>query len=67
MFHSFEYPDETGTSELAPRFWSAVMCNGILTFPRPEDCPHRRFVRKMEPKQFGLDKNCKPVEQEALA
>jgi len=67
MFHSFEYPDETGTSELATRFWSAVMCKGILEFPRPEDCPHRRFVRTMEPKQFGLDKNCKPVEQEALA
>jgi len=67
MFHSFEYPDETGNNELSTRFWSAVMRKGILEFTRPEECPHRRFVRKMEPKQFGLDKNCKPVEQEVLA
>jgi len=67
MFHSFEYPDETGNNELATRFWTAVMRKGILEFPRPEECPHRRFVREMEPKQFGLGKNLKPVEQEALA
>jgi len=64
MFHSFEYPDETGKDEFASRFWSATMLKGVLHFPRPERCEYRRFIRTMQPKQFGLDKNLKPVMQE---
>ncbi len=63
MFHSFDYPDETGTKELASRFWQATMKKGILSFPRPEEC-QRRFIRSMQPKTFGLEENVKPVEQE---
>ncbi len=66
MFHSFEYPDETGINELATRFWSPVMRHGILEFPRPDKCPHRRVVRKMIPKSFGLKENLKPVKQEEM-
>lgn len=47
MFHGFDYPSETGCSELWARFWIPRMQNGVITFPRPEDCPNRRFVRKM--------------------
>ena len=64
MFHGFDYPDETGVNELHGRFWQAVMRNGVLDFPRPEECEIRRFVRKMIPKKFGLNENVLPVEQE---
>ncbi len=63
MFHSFDYPDETGVEELASRFWQATMKKGILSFPRPEEC-RRRFIRPMKPKEFGLEENIKPVAQE---
>lgn len=66
MFHSFEYPDETGINELVTRFWNPVMRHGILEFPRPKDCPHRRVVREMAPKTFGPDKNLKAVAQEEV-
>jgi len=49
MFHGFDYPDETGKNELHSRFWRPVMKNGVITFPRPEDCAIRKFVRKMTP------------------
>jgi len=66
MFHSFDYPDETGKEELASRFWQATMRGGILEFPRPEKC-RRRFIRPMTAKQFGLDENILPVEKEEAA
>ncbi|OPL17007.1 MAG: type I-C CRISPR-associated protein Cas5 [delta proteobacterium ML8_D] len=66
MFHGFDYPDETGKYELHSRFWHATMRNGILEFPRPEACKIRRFIRKMIPKGFGLDKNLLSVEKEEV-
>lgn len=66
MFHGFDYPDETGINELHSRFWHATMRKGILEFPRPEKCEIRRFVRKMSPKEFGLEKNVLPVEHEEV-
>jgi CRISPR-associated protein Cas5d len=66
MFHGFDYPDETGTSELHSRFWRATMKNGIIEFPRPEQCEHRRFVRDMQPKDFELDKNMLAVDAEEI-
>lgn len=67
MFHSFDYPDETGKNELASRFWYAAMREGILQFPRPEECDKRRFIRPMAIKQFGLDDNLLPVDFEEVA
>jgi len=64
MFHSFDYPDETGKKELCTRFWQAVMKKGILYFPRPENCDKKRFIRKMAPKLFGLGDNVLPVDKE---
>jgi CRISPR-associated protein Cas5d len=66
MFHSFDYPDETGKDELASRFWLATMREGILQFPRPEECEKRRFIRTMTPKAFGPDTNLLPVEREEV-
>ena len=64
MFHSFDYPDETGKDELASRFWLATMRMGVLQFPRPEECEKRRFVRPMTAKPFGLGNNILPVDRE---
>lgn len=64
MFHGFDYPDETGTNELHSRFFQPVMRNGIINFPRPEDCSTKRFVREMTVKQFSLNENMKSVELE---
>lgn len=66
MFHGFDYPDETGKGELVSRFWHATMRHGVLDFPRPEECEIRRFIRKMTPKEFGLDENILPVEKEEV-
>ena len=78
MFHGFDYPDETGKTDetgkrdengdyrLHGRFWHAVMRKGVLTFPRPEDCTIRRFIRNMQPKEFGLDVDILPVEKEEV-
>ena len=66
MFHGFDYPDETGKNELSARFWHATMRKGILTFPRPEQCEIKRFIREMEPKEFGLDENILPAEKEEV-
>jgi CRISPR-associated protein Cas5d len=57
MFHGFDYPDETGKNELHSRFWRPTMINGVIDFPRPEDCAIRRLVREMipnPPKSVGL-------------
>lgn len=68
MFHGFDYPDETGTDELHSRFFQPTMRNGVIEFPRPEQCETRRFIRKMSAKQFDLDDNLLPVvlEEKAL-
>lgn len=48
MFHGFDYPDETGKSELQARFWRPTLVSGILGFERPEACKIRKFVRHMD-------------------
>ncbi len=64
MFHSFDYPDETGKNEFHARLWSAVMKSGVIHYPRPEDCTATRFIRKMTPKQFSLNESILDVTQE---
>ncbi|HEX7422965.1 MAG TPA: type I-C CRISPR-associated protein Cas5c [Terriglobales bacterium] len=64
IFHGFDYPDETGEGKLNARFWSPKLVDGILRFPRPEECPLRKFVRDMTPKRFGVGENVKPVHLE---
>jgi len=67
MFHSFDYPDETGKDELHSRFWNATMKTGILEFPRPEECTISQFVRPMLPKQFEEKRNLRSVVDEEAA
>jgi len=58
MFHGFDYPDMTGKPELHGRFWHAVVKNGIIEFPRPDNPSlARKFIREMipnPPKSVGL-------------
>ena len=65
MFHSFDYPDETGENKLYTRSWSPTMVNGVIRFDRPEDCKVRKFVRDMNPKTFGVSTNQCAVNEEA--
>ena len=64
MFHGFDYPDETGEDRLYTRFWAPKMTDGVITFMRPQDCPVRKLVRGMKPKQFESGKTLKSVEAE---
>lgn len=65
MFHSFDYPDETGENKLFTRSWQPTMLNGRIRFPKPEDCKVRRFVRDMTPKTFGIEESQCAVDDEA--
>ena len=57
MFHGFDYPEETGESKLECRLFQPIMQNGIIKFPRPNECTMRRVVREMKPRKFGIGKN----------
>jgi CRISPR-associated protein Cas5d len=48
MFHSFEYPSESCVEKLFARFWQAKIAKGVVAFPRPEDCPHKREIGPMK-------------------
>ena len=65
MFHGFDYPDETGGTELHARFWRPTMVNGVIRFSHPQDCTERRFVRSMSVKAFGLNEDIRPVDADA--
>jgi len=67
MFHGFDYPDETGGTQLEARFWRPVMRNGVIRFDRPEACELKRVIRPMGVKKFGLDGNVEPVDVTDLA
>jgi CRISPR-associated protein Cas5d len=66
MFHSFDYPDETGVNQLAVNFWLPQMVDGVIQFPRPEACPFKNAIREMRPKAFGIGESLRPVDIEAL-
>lgn len=57
MYHGITYADEAYSEEtrekMTARFWYPVMKRGIISFPRPEDCPGQKFLRNMEMKPFG--------------
>ena len=65
MFHGFDYPDETGGTELHARFWRPTMVNGVIRFARPQDCTEHRLVRTMSIKPFGLNQGVRPVDADA--
>lgn len=62
MFHSFAYPDESGSDTLHSQFWQATLKHGIVEFPRPEHCAISRLVRPMSVKPFGIGDNLQGVD-----
>lgn len=62
MLHGMNYPDETGTNELATRLWQPVMKFGVVEFIRPEACTLIRPIKQMEPKSFVLKQSMQPID-----
>lgn len=56
MYHGLTYPDEAYSDQtkekITANFWYPVMKNGIISFPRPEDCPLHKTLREMKMKEF---------------
>ncbi len=61
MVHGITYPDEAVREEekgkMTVRLWNAQMADGIIRFPRPEDCAIRQVLRDAKQKEFYLEKN----------
>lgn len=57
MYHGITYADEAVLDEdrggLTVRFFRAVMKNGVVDFPRPEECVKKRRIKDMDIKRFG--------------
>lgn len=57
MYHGLTYPDEAYSEEtrgkMTANFWYPTMKQGVITFPRPEECPLHKPLRDMEMKPFG--------------
>jgi CRISPR-associated protein Cas5d len=66
MFHSFDYPDETGKHQFVRNLWRPKLVNGILDFPKPDDIPPelKSDVRPMGIKHFGMDVSLRSAEAE---
>jgi CRISPR-associated protein Cas5d len=64
MFHGFDYPDETGDGKLHARFWRPTIVDGGIRFVRPEQCTIRKFIREMDVRKFGKDRNFRTVDAE---
>mgnify|MGYP002797517143 FL=1 len=56
MYHGITYADESYSPEtrdaMTARFWYPAMKQGIITFPRPEECTIHKHLRKMPMKSF---------------
>ena len=61
MVHGITYPDEAVREEekgkMTVRLWNAQMADGIIRFPRPEECAIRQVLRDAKQKEFHLEKN----------
>lgn len=61
MYHGITYADESYSSEtegkMTVNLWYPVMKNGVIKFPRPEECPVHKPVRNMKMKKFGETEN----------
>lgn len=59
MIHGITYADEAMNEEtkgkMTINFWQPVMQNGVIRFPRPEECPMHKAIREMEMKKFGVE------------
>lgn len=60
MIHGITYPDEAVRKEekgkMTVRLWNVQMTDGIIHFPRPEECGIRRVLRNAKQKDFVFGK-----------
>lgn len=61
MVHGITYPDEAirekEKGKMTVRLWNVHMVNGVIHFPRPEECEIRRVLRDAQQKSFAFGKN----------
>ena len=62
MFHSFDYPDETGKNKLASNFWDPLVRDGIVDFNRAYARRMKKEICATMPNRFEMDVNLKYVE-----
>ncbi|TDQ37157.1 type I-C CRISPR-associated protein Cas5c [Aureibacillus halotolerans] len=63
MVHGINYPDETGRDELEVRLWPAEMRNGVIKFPKPEDCTSVRKIKDMAPPKVFDQSNVQSADE----
>lgn len=67
MVHGLTYPDEAVREEekgkMTVRLWNAQMVDGIIHFPRPEECEIRQVLRDAKQKEFVFGKNFKGLKE----
>ncbi len=61
MYHGMTYADEAYSPEtkdkMTVNLWRPVMEQGIIRFPRPEECPMHKPIRDMKMKLFGAEQD----------
>ena len=57
MFHGFNYPDETGRTQMETRLWLPKMERGVIAFCRPEECTLVHPVGERSVKAFVPGEN----------
>ena len=67
MVHGITYSDEAVREEekgkMTVRLWNAQMTEGVIRFPRPEECEIRRILRDAKEKEFIYQKNFQGLEE----
>lgn len=61
MYHGITYADEAYSEEtrnkMTVNLWFPLMKNGVIEFPKPEDCPLHKTIHEMNMKPFGIGEN----------
>lgn len=58
MYHGITYPDESKEKKnLKINFWNALMVNGIIKYPRPDECTLTKTVKRESFKSFKENEN----------
>ena len=67
MYHGITYADEAYSDEtknkMTVNLWFPAMKNGVIEYPKPENCPVHKSVHGMTMKQFGVNMNFSGLEE----
>lgn len=67
MVHGITYPDEAVREEekgkMTVRLWNAHMKDGVIYYPRPEECEIRHIIRDAKQKEFIPKENFAGLEE----